>query len=90
MGYYTQYDWTGFTEYDVDDGDAILDKFGRYFEIKSLKPWTNGDQFAFYELELEELNVFPFISGFFGFEDLDHGTLGGMFEDGFERGQWAL
>ena len=33
---------------------------------------------------------FPFIAGFFGFEDNDHGTFGGMFEDGFERGQWAL
>ena len=90
MGYYTRYSFTGFTEYDVTEGDVILDSFGRYFEIRNLKPWTNGDQFAFYELELEEKPVFPFLAGFFGFEDLTHGTIGGMFEDGFERGTWAL
>jgi len=93
--YYTQYDFTGFTEYDVNEGDVTLDKFNRYYEIKSMKPWTNGDQFAFYELEVEEKPVFPFLAGFFGFEDAEHFVptpehSTGAFEDGFERGYWAL
>lgn len=87
---YTQYNQTGFTEADVDEGDVILDSFGKYYVIKARTMWPNGDQFGYYELELEELAVFPHLSGFFGFEDMDHGTIGGMFEAGFERGEWAL
>ena len=90
MARYTQYDWTGFTAYNVEEGDVILDSFGRHLAIKAVKPWTNGDIFEYNELQLEELAVFPHLSGFFGFEDLDHGTVGGMFEPGFERGEWAL
>ena len=92
MGYHSTYGAVGFTEYEVDIGDVILDSFGRYYQIRSEpKEWVNGDVFCFYELDLERLTDFPFLSGFFGFEDEDHGTLGYGFEDGgFERGHWAL
>jgi hypothetical protein len=89
-GYYTRYSQTGFTEYSVDEGDVVLDSFGKYYQVLSLKPWTSGDELAFYECELEERANFAFISGFFGFEDLEHGTIGYGFEDGFERGYFAL
>ena len=87
---YTRYDWTGFTKYHVDDGDAILDSFGRHFMIKAVKPWTNGDVFEYNELMLEQLATFPFLSGFFGYEDTEHGTIGYGYVDGYERGFWAL
>jgi hypothetical protein len=90
MGFHHVYGSVGFTLYSVDDGDVILDSFGRYYLIKAHKPWVNGERFEFYVLNLEELAVFPFLSGFFGFEDLEHGYVGGGFEDGFERGHWAL
>ena len=90
VGMYTKYDFTGFTAYDVTEGDVILDEFEQHYPIKSLTPWTVGNQFQFYELELEEKPVFPFLSGFFGFEDTEHGEIGYEFEDGFERGTWAL
>lgn len=90
MGYHHVYGAVGFTEYDIDEGDVIFDSFSRHYMIKARKPWTTGDQFQFYELELEELSVFPFLSGFFGFEDVEHGEIGFEFEDGFERGTWAL
>ena len=90
LGFHTVNGSVGFTEYDVDEGDVILDGFGKYFEVKSLKPWTSGNTFSFYELDLVEKPDFPFIAGFFGFEDATHGTYGGQFEDGFERGYWAL
>ncbi len=90
MGYHHVYGAVGFTEYDVVEGDVIFDTFDRYYMIKARKPWTSGDLFRFYELELEELSVFPFLSGFFGFEDVEHGEIGYEFEEGFERGTWAL
>jgi hypothetical protein len=89
-GYYTRYSQTGFTEYNVDEGDVVLDSFGKYYQVLSLKPWTSGDELAFYECELEERPVFPFIAGFFGFEDLEHGTIGYGYADGYERGYFAL
>lgn len=91
MGYYhTRYAHTGFTEYDVDEGDVEYDATsGRYVQILSRKPWPSVGQISFYECELEELEVFPFLSGFFGFEDTEHGTVGYGFEDGFERGYWV-
>jgi hypothetical protein len=90
FGYYSTNNSVAFTQYSVDEGDVILDGFNNYYLIKQIKDWTIGDQLQFKELNLEKLAVFPFLSGFFGFEDEDHGTVGGMFEDGFERGAWAL
>ena len=89
-GYYTRYSMTGFTEYNVDEGDVVLDGLGRYYKVLSLKPWSVGDELAFYECELEQQASFPFIAGFFGFEDTEHETIGCGFEDGFERGYFAL
>jgi len=91
LGYYTRYEWTGFTDNEaLDLGDVVLDSFGRYFEVQSKRPWHIADQQIVYELEMEQLAVFPFLAGFFGFEDEEHGLIGYGFEDGFERGYWAL
>jgi hypothetical protein len=89
-GYYTRYSLTAFTKYVVDEGDVIMDTFGKYYDVLSVKTWSNGDVAVYNELEVEERPNFPFLAGFFGFEDMDHGTPGGMFEDGFERGYFAL
>ena len=90
LGYHQVYTETGFTEYDITEDDVILDGLGRYFEVKSYKDWVSQGEIQFRELELERLNIFPFTADFFGFEDEDHGVVGGAFEDGFERGFWAL
>jgi hypothetical protein len=87
IGYYTRYDKTGYTNYDLYEGDIILDSFGKYYTIKSLKPWTQGDQFLFYECELEESPYFSLptsASLFIGFEVITEGVM--EFETGFERG----
>ena len=90
LGYHHVSTETGFTEYDILEGDVILDNLDRYFECVAYKDWVSSDGLEFRELQLERLHVFPFLSGFFGFEDEDHGTIGYGFEEGFERGYWAL
>lgn len=91
LGYNTVYGCVGFTQYDVNEGDVIYYSDAEaYYQIKGLKRWPEVGTFQLYELDLEKLNVFPFLSGFFGFEDEEHGTLGYGFEEGFERGTWAL
>jgi hypothetical protein len=89
IGKYTHYSFIGFTEYNLEEGDVILAQDGRYYEVRSVPPWTPNN-LSFFALGLELLEVFPFIAGFFGFEDLEHGTIGFGFEDGFERGWFAL
>ncbi len=89
LGWYTKYDFTGYTAYSVADGDVVKDSFGRIFTIKSNKDWTVGDQFAFRECELESTPYFSLPTGatyFFGFEVIDDDH---KFEDGFERGYWS-
>jgi hypothetical protein len=98
-GYYTRYNQTGFANLNLDEGDVVEDSFGRRYYILSLKPWTNGDRFEFYEFELEDVTDTwskPLIpdepiasSSFFGFENLAEGNPTGMFEDGFERGYFT-
>ena len=88
---YTRYGYTMFTEYEVTEGSVAYDaEMGRYFEILSKKPWPATGDLEFYECEVEEMTNFPFIAGFFGFEDEAHGLTGYGFEDGFERGYWAI
>ena len=98
LGYHTVYTSTGFTQYNVQEGDVVLDSFNKYYKIVSYKDWTIGSEVQFRECQLERmrhlergggsLEPYPLIdvSEFFGFEDESHGTVGGMFEDGFERG----
>lgn len=91
LGYHTVYSCVGFTQYDVNEGDVIYTDTEQYYLIKSPpKRWPENGTFQFYELELERQDVFPFLAGFFGFEDEDHGTIGYGFETGFESGIWAL
>jgi len=90
LGYHTVYGCVGFTQYDVLDGDVLFDGDSNYLQIKTRKRWPEFGTFQFYEIELEKLTHFPFLAGFFGFEDTEHGEIGYEFEDGFERGTWAL
>jgi len=90
LGYHTVYTETGFTEYDLLEGDVILDGLGRYYEVKAYKDWCSQGEVSFRECQLERLVNFPFLAGFFGFEDEEYGLIGFGFEDGFERGYWAL
>ena len=81
-----------YTNYEVQRGDVVKDEFGNYWEIEEKQPWTVGNEFDHYECDLTKLTHFPFTAGFFGFEILV-GSLGSVtqgFEDGFERGYWAL
>jgi hypothetical protein len=90
LGKHVTSNFIGFTKYSVEQGDVIYDSFGRHYEIKRVDPMCNGDQFKYNLLSLEELTNFPFLSGFFGFEDTEHGTIGCGFEEGFEHGTWAI
>ena len=91
LGFHTVYNATGFTEYLVEEGDVALDQLGRYYMIHmSPQRWGLGDQLKFLEVGLEEMKNFPFLAGFFGYEDTTHGTIGYGYEDGYERGYWAL
>ncbi len=90
VGKYSRLDAVGFTNYEVSEGDIILDAQGDYWTIEGKKPFSWGSIFYYYDLDLSKLTVFPFISGFFGFEDMEHSGGIGEFEDGFERGYWAL
>jgi hypothetical protein len=87
-GFYCRRDAIGFTEYNVDEGDVLLDDHGYYYKVMGIEPYTWFDQFVCYVLDLARLQDFPFIAGFFGFEVITAGV--SEFEEGFERGYWAL
>ena len=89
-GYIATNNAVAFSGYIFDEGDVLLNQLGQYFMVKAFKKWAVGATLKFVVYELEEWKNFPFLAGFFGFEDLDHGFIGGMFEEGFERGYWAL
>lgn len=91
LGLYSRHDAVGLTNYDVKSGCIVKDAFDTYYLIIETIPHKWGNQFVYYACDLEELTDFPFISGFFGFEDDEHsGFAGTEFEDGFERGNWTL
>lgn len=91
LGLYSSHDAVGLTNYAVKIGGVVKDAFGDYFEIQGLSPHKWGNVFGYYACDLKKLQDFPFIAGFFGFEDDAHsGYAGAEFEDGFERGYWAL
>ena len=93
VGSYARLDGVGFTEYEVQIGDVVGDKFGRYWTIEGKKLWSWGDKFVVYECDLSQKLNFPFTSGFFGFEILssdEDGNITQGFETGFERGYFAL
>jgi hypothetical protein len=92
LGKYTQYNLTGFTRYTCYEGDVVKDSAGFTYLIVSVTAWRNGNIFMFNVLEMEYLPNFSVPTStdrFFGFEDAERGTIGSMFEDGFERGYWA-
>jgi len=90
LGLYSRHDAVGLTNYDVETGSIVKDAFDTYYLIVGLQPHKWGNEFVYFAVDLEELTDFPFISGFFGFEDTATGTVGYEFEDGFERGNWTL
>jgi hypothetical protein len=91
LGLYSRHDAVGLTNYAVKIGGVVKDTFGEYYQIMGMLKHTWGDQFGYYACDLSKLVDFPFISGFFGFEDDAHsGYAGSEFEDGFERGYWTL
>jgi hypothetical protein len=96
LGFYSRHDAIAFTPYNVKHGCVIKTTLGtHYLIVGSPQPVMAGDQFAYYRLDLQELTDFPFSAGFFGFEDEAHYAGSednpfGYFEDGFERGNWAL
>jgi len=89
-GYISTSNAIAFSGYIFDEGDVLLNQISQHFMVKHLKKWPIGESLKFVVYELEEINDFPFLAGFFGFEDIEHGTFGSGFEDGFERGYWAL
>jgi hypothetical protein len=92
LGLYSRHDAVGLTNYAVEVGSIVKDAFDRHYVIRGLQPHTWGNQFGYYSCDLAELTDFPFISGFFGFEvkDGEPGAVVEGFEDGFERGYFAL
>ena len=51
-GHYTRYTFTGFTNDAISEGDQIVDAATRYFEIRTVQPWSWLDSLEFYECEL--------------------------------------
>ena len=91
LGLHGTYNATGYTEYLITAGDVALDQLGHYYEVKPKpKRWGLGNRLDFLACALEELDNFPFLSGFFGFEDTEHENIGSGFEVGFQCGKWAL
>jgi hypothetical protein len=93
LGFYSRHDAVGITEYEIKVGDSLKDAFGAYYLVVGREPFKWGDKFVYYALDLEEMHDFPFLAGFFGFESyryVDTLSDGEEFEDGFERGFWAL
>ena len=91
LGLYSRHDAVGLTNYSVETGGIIKDAFEDHYLIVGMQPFKWGDVFVYYACDLKHLTDFPFISGFFGFEDDEHSAdAGAEFEDGFERGYWAL
>ena len=92
VGKVCRLDAVGFTNYEVQEGDVVGDVYGNYWSIEAKKPFVWGDEFVYYDCDLKKLLNFPFTAGFFGFEIIE-GSIGAVvkgFEDGFERGYWAL
>jgi len=92
FGLVCRMDAMALTNYAVKNGGVLKDAFGDYWEIVGdPMPFTWGSYFGYYQCQLKRKLDFPFIAGFFGFEDEAHsGYAGSEFEDGFERGYWAL
>ena len=90
MGFHRIKTKTGFTNSNVTEDDVVLDQFGTHHKIVVTEDWATGATHHCRACSLEEMKDFPFTAGFFGFEDVGHGTIGYEFEDGFERGYWAL
>ncbi len=91
LGIYSRHDAVGLTNYAVKRGSIVKDAHGSYYEIVGLSAHTWGNVFGYYSCDLQQLTDFPFVAGFFGFEDEAHtGYAGNEFEDGFERGYWTL
>jgi len=92
VGKICRLDAVGLTNYEVQEGDVVGDVHGNYWIIEGKKPFTWGDTFVYYECDLKKLLNFPFTAGFFGFEIIigEIGSVTSGFEDGFERGYWAL
>jgi hypothetical protein len=89
-GWVTTNNATAFSGYIFDKGDVILDQHEQYFTVINVHKWPVGSTLKFIVYELERMDIFPFLSGYFGFEDETHGTIGYMFEESFERGTFAL
>lgn len=92
MGPHGSYYGVLYTVFSVKKGDVVKDSFDRHYRITNIRPWTIGDELKQFECDLEYIKYFPFIAGFFGFEIIE-GEIGNVlkgFEDGFERGYWAL
>ena len=91
LGLHGTYNASGYTEYLLLAGDVVLDQFGHYYTVKTKpKRWGLGNRLDFLACALEEVNNFPFLSGFFGFVDEEHTTSDTWFGDGFMHGHFAL
>ena len=90
IGWHTINNSVAFTEYDLEEGDVLMDAFEDYYAIKSNKKWTIGNQLKYAQHSVELLDTFPFLSGFFGFVDEEHTTSETWFGDGFMHGYFAL
>lgn len=55
MGFYAQYDHTGFTSDVVADGDEIKDSFDYYYRVNTHTAYTRGTTFDYYMCDLIRL-----------------------------------
>jgi hypothetical protein len=89
---YTRHTFTGFTEYNVDEGDVVKNDSNEYFKILSRKEWPASGDLEFYECELQKIPYFSLPTSetlFYGYEDVDHGTIGDGYADGYEHGYYT-
>ena len=91
LGLYSRHDAVGLTNYDVETGSIIKNQDDIYYLVVGIEPYYWGNTFGYNACDMRVLTDFPHISGFFGFEDDAHSDdAGAEFEEGFERGYWAL
>lgn len=92
MGYYARTDGLGLTNYNVSEGDIVLDALGNYWQIMARRPEMWGNVFVMYSCDLARMIGASFIytevpaDTYYGFEKISETDL---FEDGFERGFYS-
>ena len=59
IGYYAKYEHTGYTDFEIFEGDYITDANGSTYEVSTREAEWWGDSFGFYILNLRLITPYP-------------------------------